>query len=241
MWIVVTCGLSQADTKLPEQTSPVDNVSEIPEVTTEQASTEKSEISRRKYRNYRATRLSNYDYDEYQRETHKKIILEGFSGRANRNQYFMPKFGDFDKSTKHALRVIGINPYKLHQVVKKTSRDIVVIVKDKSKREKGQLGVNISDTEDGVTITSIMEKGSAEESGLLREDIIHTLNDRLIYDVEELMMEIENKKAGTTLKLGVIREGQKVDVTLFLKPKIRYRYNQQYVKARIVEYGKVKR
>ncbi len=90
---------------------------------------------------------------------------------------------------------------------------------------KPRLGVTIADVNtssraarlnqipDGVFITEVEAGAPAEKAGLLAGDIIVDVNDTVITDVDQLISEVGQYKAGDTLKIKVYRAEGLLDLT----------------------------
>lgn len=72
----------------------------------------------------------------------------------------------------------------------------------------------------GLIIKQISAHSPAETSGLLIDDILTNINGEAIYSQQQLVNTIHNSQPGTTVKLELIREGEKIskDVVLTQSP-----------------------
>ncbi len=88
---------------------------------------------------------------------------------------------------------------------------------DKAYEEKGQLGVFIEDTADGVLVTEVIPESPADLAGIKTGDIIKSVNDEVVTSYSELSMVMRRKVKGdkVTLKLRKAdRSIQNVEVQL---------------------------
>ena len=79
------------------------------------------------------------------------------------------------------------------------------------------VGINTIFYSDTIIINSLISGGPAEQAGLLAGDRIITINDSLIagnHLPEEKTVQILHGKVGTSIKLGILREGVLKDYTL---------------------------
>ena len=134
--------------------------------------------------------------------------------------------------------VIGINTFKLkageglgfaipinvvkpviEQVIKegKYTSVYIGIAGDSVARYKAA-GIDV-DVESGIVISKVEPGSPAEKAGLKRTDVIVSIKDKPIESLEALKKEMYKYKSGDTVKLGVLKEGKKVDVELTLVDK----------------------
>jgi len=73
---------------------------------------------------------------------------------------------------------------------------------------------------EGVLVGQIYPETGAEKAGLVSGDIIKSLDDKTIKNVNELVKEIQKKKVGQKVKLNIIRDGKPttIEVTLTSMP-----------------------
>jgi hypothetical protein len=83
------------------------------------------------------------------------------------------------------------------------------------KRQKVHLGVIIQDTDEGVKLLGTLDNSSAEEAGLLKDDILVALDDEPVETKFDLTYLIGLKKPGEKGKIEVLRDGKPLvfDVT----------------------------
>jgi serine protease Do len=66
----------------------------------------------------------------------------------------------------------------------------------------------------GVLVQEITPGGPAEKAGLKAGDIITTLDGRSIKDGDDLVNEIASRRPGSSIRLGLLREGKQTDATV---------------------------
>ncbi len=73
---------------------------------------------------------------------------------------------------------------------------------------------------EGVLVGQVYPETGAEKAGLVSGDIIKSLDDKTIKNVNELVKEIQKKKVGQKIKLNIIRDGKPttIEVTLTSMP-----------------------
>jgi serine protease Do len=62
--------------------------------------------------------------------------------------------------------------------------------------------------EHGVLVTKVMEESPARRAGIMVGDILLRLDSATIYNIEDLLKEINNRKIGDSVRLTVFREGR---------------------------------
>jgi serine protease Do len=109
-----------------------------------------------------------------------------------------------------------------------TVRSVIAQLRDKGSVTRGWIGVQIQpvtpDIADSMglkqatgALVSEPQKGSpAAKAGIQSGDVIATVNDTPIRDARELARRIGTMSPGTTVKLGIIRQGDEKTVTLTL-------------------------
>jgi serine protease Do len=65
---------------------------------------------------------------------------------------------------------------------------------------------------EGVIVAQIHQGTGAEKAGLASGDIIKSVDDKAIKNANELIKEIQKKKVGQKIKLGVVREGKPMTI-----------------------------
>ncbi len=96
-------------------------------------------------------------------------------------------------------------------------------VAGKSSR-KGYLGVSIErlsrsekkelDLSHGVLVTHVVEDGPADEAGIVEDDVIQYFNGKEIQKPDDLVREVRETKPKTEVKIVVIREGEREELTV---------------------------
>lgn len=119
---------------------------------------------------------------------------------------------------------IGIGFAVPSNLVNKIMTDIL----EKGKVVRGWLGVGIGNltpevaemydlkSSDGVLIREVFTDGPAEEAGIEAGDIVVEISDRRVRNATELSTLIGSTEPGTTLKVTVIREGEKKNLRVTL-------------------------
>jgi photosystem II stability/assembly factor-like uncharacterized protein len=85
---------------------------------------------------------------------------------------------------------------------------------------RGSLGIQVEDSEDGVVLTDVVEKGPAEKAGLKVGDVLLTIDGAKIEKMEMLLKTLSERKLGARVKLTYQRGGEKkeIEVPLELLP-----------------------
>lgn len=89
-----------------------------------------------------------------------------------------------------------------------------VPVEDMGSRARRRL--KLKNTE-GVVVVEVMPDSPAEEAGLRHGDVITHVNGKLIEDEEELSEDLARQGADKPIKLAIIREGEKKELTAELE------------------------
>ncbi|MGB3147510.1 MAG: Do family serine endopeptidase [Paracoccaceae bacterium] len=109
-----------------------------------------------------------------------------------------------------------------------TAAKVVVALASDGTVERGWLGVQIQpvsddiaaalglDKAEGVLITDVTTDTPAEKAGLTRGDIVQTVNGNAVKDPRDLTRQIASDAPGAEVKLGLLRAGKPVDVTVTL-------------------------
>jgi serine protease Do len=78
-----------------------------------------------------------------------------------------------------------------------------------------ELNVKISQ---GVVVESLVDGGSAQFAGLQPKDVITKVDDRPIKDTPALQEIVSRAKVGDTLRVGVVRRGEEMEIAVPLRP-----------------------
>ena len=75
---------------------------------------------------------------------------------------------------------------------------------------------NLTDAE-GALVTQVESDSPAAKGGVKVGDVIRELDGQKIPDAGELQVEVGQKKPGTTIKLGILRDGKSMTVPVTLE------------------------
>jgi serine protease Do len=136
-------------------------------------------------------------------------------------------------------RVVGINTLIITQGVPQSAgvgfavpinvaKDILPQLRDKGKVVRGWMGVTIGAVSEdlaktfglkeakGAVIGSVTERSPAEKAGLKPEDLVLAVDGRPVQNNSDLSSYIASKAPGTSVKLSVLRDGERRDVSVVL-------------------------
>jgi len=111
------------------------------------------------------------------------------------------------------------------QIVRPT---VETLIRD-GKVRHGYMGIGISDVtpenakffhvenNEGAVVTQVEADSPAAKAGLKVGDVITELDGRKTNDAGELQIEVGQKQPGTTIKLGVLRDGKNINVPVTLE------------------------
>lgn len=88
---------------------------------------------------------------------------------------------------------------------------------EKPNNNKASLGVMIEDTDNGVTITDMVEGSAAAAAGLRRGDVILKINNKYIFTANGLVDALTPYNPNEKVKLRYLREGNEKAVDVSLK------------------------
>ncbi len=97
-----------------------------------------------------------------------------------------------------------------------TDDDKIIIHRDGGS-QKPRLGIRAENHVDGVRVQSIVDSSPASMSGLEKGDIIYKIDDKNIGSVLQLTDYLDNAPAGKTIKMKVLKSGQKKTIKVKLK------------------------
>ena len=82
---------------------------------------------------------------------------------------------------------------------------------------RGSLGIQVEDSEDGLVLVEIVDKAAAEQAGLKVGDVLLALEGTKLGSVQMLFKTLAGKKIGEKVKIAYQRGGEKkeIEVTLF--------------------------
>jgi membrane-associated protease RseP (regulator of RpoE activity) len=127
---------------------------------------------------------------------------------SDKQQSVAPDQGLKDKATPD-------KPGRRHKGQKRVYLGVYTVpVEDMSSRMRRRF--QIKDNE-GVVVVEVMPDSPAEDAGLRHGDVITHVNGKLIEDEEELSKDIHQIGAGKEVKLSVIRDGKKREMTAELE------------------------
>jgi serine protease Do len=111
------------------------------------------------------------------------------------------------------------------QIVRPTVETLI----QKGKVEHGYMGIGINDvtpdeakffhvtSASGAVITQVEPDSPAAKAGLKVGDVITSLNGAVVSDAGQLQVEVGEKQPGTTIRLGVVRDGKDLEIPVTLE------------------------
>jgi serine protease Do len=95
------------------------------------------------------------------------------------------------------------------------------------KKTRGSIGIHFNQGlsgavnrvygfKNGVLVQQIQPGGPAEKAGLKVGDILTTIDGRAIKDGDDLVNEIANRRPGSSVRLGYLRDGKQADMTVVI-------------------------
>jgi photosystem II stability/assembly factor-like uncharacterized protein len=78
---------------------------------------------------------------------------------------------------------------------------------------RGVLGVQVEDSDDGIVLTELVEKGAAEKAGLKVGEVLGSLDGVKLNSIETFLKALENKKVGDKVKI-VHQQGKETKETV---------------------------
>jgi Do/DeqQ family serine protease len=109
------------------------------------------------------------------------------------------------------------------------AKKILEELMEKGRVVRSWLGVEIYDVDhaimknfgldkpSGVLVNRVIENSSAQAGGLMRGDIICSIDGKAVKNSRELQERVSSSKPGTNVKMTVVREGKKLDLTFKLQ------------------------
>ncbi len=99
------------------------------------------------------------------------------------------------------------------------------LISPEHKVTRGSIGVSFNATENpaiarvygvknGVTVSSVKSGGPADQAGIKVGDTITSIDGKPVKDGDELVGEVSAHKPGSKVKLGLVREGKPMEVTI---------------------------
>jgi hypothetical protein len=79
---------------------------------------------------------------------------------------------------------------------------------------RGFLGLTVADGDEYPTVKAVLAKGPADKAGIKVGDTITRLNDRGVYDRADVYREALKLRAGDTIKATVLRNKEKMEVSI---------------------------
>jgi membrane-associated protease RseP (regulator of RpoE activity) len=124
-----------------------------------------------------------------------------------------PKVVTPDRGVKD--NITSDKPARPHKARKRVYLGVYTVpVEDMSSRMRRRL--QIKETE-GVVVVEVMPDSPAEDAGLRHGDVITHVDGKRIENVEDLSKDLNQLGAGKEVKLSVIREGKKREMTAELE------------------------
>jgi photosystem II stability/assembly factor-like uncharacterized protein len=84
-------------------------------------------------------------------------------------------------------------------------------------KQRGSLGIQIEESEDGVVLTEIVEKGAAEKAGLKVGDVLLSIEGTKLDAMPALFKMLSQKKVGDKVKLAYLRDRVKKEIEITLE------------------------
>ncbi|MHC5037185.1 MAG: S1C family serine protease [Planctomycetota bacterium] len=151
------------------------------------------------------------------REMIKQFFPEGFEFTPDNVKKLLQQYGIELDSLPDRLREMGVDEQSIKDIMKLLeAKDTPV-----AKKVPGWIGIRARDVgeEEGVRVTRVESGGPAEAGGLKAGDVIIRIGRKKIGDKQALKDILTKKFAGDKLKITVLREGERVKLTVTLQEK----------------------
>jgi photosystem II stability/assembly factor-like uncharacterized protein len=89
---------------------------------------------------------------------------------------------------------------------------------DAKGKGRGALAIQVEDSEDGVFLTEVVEKGAADKAGLKVGDVLLAIEGVKLESTQVLLKALAGKKAGDRVKLSYRRGTERKEVQITLEP-----------------------
>jgi photosystem II stability/assembly factor-like uncharacterized protein len=103
---------------------------------------------------------------------------------------------------------------------KRESAEVTLVPRPGSRgkgKERGSLGVQIEESEDGVVLTEVVEKGAADKAGLKVGDVLLYLDETKLSTLPALFKTLSQKKIGDKVKIAYRRGSEKREIQVTLE------------------------
>lgn len=138
-------------------------------------------------------------------EENYKIKIQGDDGEMKVMEW--DGQGEMPEEMKSIMKEHEIDVHNSAGSDQATVKVIQKQMKDGNKN-KAQLGIMISSTDDGVKINEFVDGSPAQKSGLQAEDIITAVDGITITTMEDLLDALSDKKPGDAVELTYLRDGK---------------------------------
>jgi S1-C subfamily serine protease len=117
-------------------------------------------------------------------------------------------------------RVVGITSRmdgtSAFAVPANTVRSVVQEIESAGKVVRPYIGLRGTATHRGVQVSTVHPNGPAERAGIQVGDVIESIDDKPATSYPDMLAEVARKAPGDTVKLTVVRDGTRGDVTISL-------------------------
>lgn len=136
---------------------------------------------------------------------------------------------DLEKTDDYLVRMQARNPGDKIKLTyqrgdQKNTVEVTLIPRpgsDEKAQNRGTLGIQVEDSDEGLVVTELVEKGSAEKAGLRVGDVLLTLDGVRVGSMQALLKMLAGKKIGDKVKLTYRREGATIEVEITLEARPR--------------------
>jgi S1-C subfamily serine protease len=124
-----------------------------------------------------------------------------------------PLMGDDGRVVGITSRMDGTSAFA---VPANTVRSVVQELETTGKVVRPYIGLRGSATAAGVRVTAVHPDGPADRAGIQDGDVIESIDDKRAGSYPELLTEVASKAPGDSVKVSVVRNGTRGDVTITL-------------------------
>lgn len=152
--------------------------------------------------------------DKYPDSNHWHLAIANFN--IAKCLEFLGRKGEAVKKYEHFMEKYEDNEDYDHLY---TAAQLALKQLKRGKEQMPFLGVSLREVDDKVVVTRVIQGSPAQKAGIIKEDIIFSVDEEKVHYPKEITAAVLDKEIGDDVTLAIMRNGEKLEISATLRAK----------------------